>query len=228
MFVINRLAIAALIILVPTLSFADVVVSYFESIQNTQVLKTEKDARSFGPEQSQGESVSLRFDALGQSFDLRLEINDRIASGLNASGGASSIDVYRGRLANNPDSWARIVVFEGAPRGLIWDGSEMFAVEAPGDSTIAIDSPVIYRLADAHIVGGTMSCGSDFLSGNADAVMKGLVASTKVALARAPGAVSEISMSAIGDFDFTQARGTDDAARAAIAARMSNVDGFFS
>ena len=40
--------------------------------------------------------------------------------------------------------------------------------------------------------------------------------------------MSEITLSAIGDFEFTSARGGDSAAIAAITTRLNNVDGYFS
>ncbi len=218
---IKFLAIAIVIALAPTLAAADVVVSHFEPLQQALISKTDQNGQSFSAKSSTPTSVSIRFDALGKSFDLQLVPNDRITSGLQ-------VEVYRGQLANNPQSWARIVLFDGMPRGMIWDGVEMYAVESPDDSTLPIDVPVIYRMADAFIVAGTMSCGSDFLSGSAADIVKDIVTATKVAVARAPGAVSEITMSAIGDFEFTQARGSDLAAEAAIATRLNNVDGFFS
>ena len=103
---------------------------------------------------------------------MQLVENDRIASALQSEIAKSQVGVYRGQLADIPQSWARIVVFDGMPRGMIWDGAEMYAIEAPGDSTLSIDAPVIYRMADAHVIAGTMSCGADFLSGNAAAIMK--------------------------------------------------------
>jgi hypothetical protein len=207
---------------------ADVVVSHFEPLQQTLITKTDKNEHSFNSKLSTPTSVSIRFEALGKSFDLQLVPNDRIASGLRSDEAKSQVEVYRGQLANNPQSWARIVVFDGMPRGMIWDGVEMYAVEAPDDSTLSIDAPVIYRLADAFVVSGTMSCGTDFLSGSAAAILKDIGTATKVAIARAPGAVSEITMSAIGDFEFTQARGGELAAEAAITTRLNNVDGIFS
>ncbi len=225
---IKFLAIAVVIALAPTLVVADVVVSHFEPLQQTLISKTDKNEHSFSSKLSTPGSVSMRFEALGRSFDLQLVPNDRIVSGLQSDLTMSQVEVYRGQLANNPQSWARIVVFDGMPRGMIWDGVEMYAVEAPDDSTLPIDAPVMYRLADAFVVSGTMSCGSDFLTGSAAAIMKEIGSATKVAIARAPGAVSEITMSAIGDFEFTDARGGDSAAVAAITTRLNNVDGFFS
>jgi MYXO-CTERM domain-containing protein len=73
-----------------------------------------------------------------------------------------------------------------------------------------------------------MSCGTDSLTGSAAAVVNKLATASKIAVARGPGAVSEISLSAIGDFEFTSERGSDSAAAAAIATRVNNVDGYFS
>jgi len=225
---LKYLAIVTVISLAPTHATADVVVSHFEPLQQTLLSKTDKNEHSFNSKLSAPGSMSIRFEALGKSFDLQLVPNDRIASGLQSDVAMSQVEVYRGQLANNPQSWARIVVFDGMPRGMIWDGVEMYAVEAPDDSTLSIDAPVIYRMADAFVVAGTMSCGSHFLSGNAATIMKDIGRSTKIAIASAPGAISEITMSAIGDFEFTDARGGDSAAIAAIATRLNNVDGYFS
>jgi hypothetical protein len=225
---IKFLVISALVTLAPTLVVADIVVSHFEPLQQTLISKTDKNQHSFSSELTTPASVSIRFEALGKTFDLQLIPNDRIATALQSDITTSQVEVYRGQLANNPQSWARIVVFDGMPRGMIWDGVEMYAVEAPDDSTLSINAPVIYRMADAFIVAGSMSCGSDFLSGSAAAIMKEIGSATKTAVARAPGAVTEITMSAIGDFEFTNARGGDSAAIAAITTRLNNVDGYFS
>jgi hypothetical protein len=208
---LNRLFCVTMCALLPTLSVADVVVSHFEPLQKTEFTGN-----------------AVRFDALGRSFDLRLETNERVISGLSHASRHAGIGVYRGRLANHPDSWLRIVVYDGMPRGLIWDGNEMFAIEAPGDSALSADTTVIYRLADSYFLPGTMNCGTHSLAGKTAAVWKNLGAAGKSAIASAPGAVSEITMSAIGDYEFTSAKGGDVAAVAAITTRLNNVDGFFS
>ncbi len=228
MHTIKLLAITTVMVLAPIVAAAEVVVSHFEPLQRTLISKTDKNAHSFSSKLATPASVSIRFDALGKRFDLQLISNDRIANGLPAGVAKSEVGIYRGQLADNPQSWARIVVFEGMPRGMIWDGAEMYAIEAPDDSSLPIDAPVIYRLADAYVVSGTMSCGSDFLSGSAATIMKEIGAASKTAVAMAPGAVTEITMSAIGDFEFTNARGGDSAAVTAITTRLNNVDGFFS
>jgi len=210
MHALKRLSMA-IVMLLPALTMADVVVSHFEALQKTVVAP-----------------AKLQFEALGRSFDLQLETNERVIAGLSAAQRPVGLGVYRGRLANNPDSWVRVVVYAGMPRGVIWDGVEMYAIEAPGDGQLASTSPVVYRLADAYIEPGTMQCSDGSLAGNSATVWTQLAAANKTALALAPGAVSEISMSAIGDYEFTSAKGGDATATVAIATRLNNVDGFFS
>ena len=48
------------------------------------------------------------------------------------------------------------------------------------------------------------------------------------AISQGPGAISEIEMGAVGDFEFTNSKGGDAAAATAITRRLSNVDGIFS
>ena len=138
-------------------------VSHFESLQRLSMqsadASTGQKPRGTGP-------VSLKFDALGRTFDIQLEPNGGLLSPVSRAALPQGVEIYRGRLAGNPGSWARIVVFEGMPRGLFWDGEQMYAIEAPGDSIAETTSPVVFRLADTFIEPGTMSCGSESLSGN--------------------------------------------------------------
>ena len=202
-----------------------VIVSHYEPLQrlsfHTDRTETTQELRGAGP-------VTLSFDALGRSFDLQLEPNNGLLSAASRNALPDGIEIYRGGVAGNPDSWARIVVFDGMPRGLVWDGEQMFAIEAPGDSIVQASSPVIYRLADTFIEPGTMSCGAVSLFGNGAAMYGKLIGELGTAMAQGPGAVSEINLGAIGDFEFTSAQGGDAAAIAAITARFNNVDGIFS
>ncbi len=173
-------------------------------------------------------STALSFDALGRTFDLQLEPNDRLLSRLSRDGLTGGIDIYRGTLAGHPDSWIRIVVYDGMPRGLVWDGEEMFAIEAPGDSMLQTTAPVIYRFADMFIAPGTMTCGVESLPANGMAAYNNLVGELGAVAAQGPGAVKEITVYAIGDYEFTLDMGSDALARMAIATRLNNVDGYFS
>ncbi len=202
-----------------------VMVSHYESMQRlsikTESVETSQELRGAGP-------VTLSFDALGKAFVLDLEPNTGLFSAASGTALADGLEVYRGSVIGKPNSWARIVVYDGMPQGLVWDGNEMFAIESPGDSALQISSPVIYRLADTTIVPGTMTCGTDASSANGAAMFSKLMGELGTAMAQGPGAISEINISAIGDFEFTSAQGGDAAAAAAIMTRLNNVDGIFS
>lgn len=222
------LKIAALTLLLPAVSLADVVVSHFEPIQQLQFVTTDTKTQSFRADAPRAAATRLDFEALGQRFEFELQVNERVAASLPATVGNADIRVYRGELRDKSGSWARIVMFEGRPSGVFSDGTAMYAIESPGDSSLSVDTPVVFRLADALIAPGTMSCGTASLTGPASSVAREITRSSKAALAKGPGALSEIVVSAIADFEFTSARGGESAARAAIAARMNNIDGFFS
>ena len=170
----------------------------------------------------------LSFEAHGRRFDLDLVANERVLAALPDDPAYQNISAYRGQLLGNPDSWVRIVMYDGMPRGLVWDGETMFAIEAPGDSAVATSEPVIYRVADLNILPGTMTCGADALSGNAERMYASMAGGWEEAVVQAPGAVTEITMGVIGDSYFTADQGGDEAAAAAMTTRMSNVDGYFS
>ncbi len=202
-----------------------VMVSHYEPMQRLSIqsesVETSQKLRGAGP-------VTLSFDALGKAFVLDLEPNTGLFSAASGTALADGLEVYRGSVIGKPNSWARIVVYDGMPQGLVWDGNEMFAIESPGDSALQISSPVIYRLADTTIVPGTMTCGTDASSANGAAMFSKLMGELGTAMAQGPGAISEINISAIGDFEFTSAQGGDAAAAAAIMTRLNNVDGIFS
>ena len=202
-----------------------VTVSHYEPLQRLSLHAADA---AHSQKLRRGGPAALSFDALGQTFEFQLEPNSGFLSPQSRAALPDGVAIYRGRLAGKPDSWARIVVFEGMPSGLFWDGDQLYAIEAPGDSIVQTASPIIYRLADTFIEPGTMKCGSESLSGNGAALYSRLVGDLGRAVAQGPGAVSEISIGAVGDFEFTSAQGGDAAAAAAIVTRLNMVDGIYS
>ncbi len=225
---LKYLPVIATFMLSPTLHAAEVFVSHYEPLHSMMEHAADSKSAIIDQKLQSGAAAVLRFEALGRSFDLNLEANDRLMASLPAEAAFEGVHAYRGRLTNNPDSWVRIVMFEGMPRGLIWDGASMFAIEAPGDSAVEISSPVIYRLADLIIAPGTMTCGAKSISGNAAQAYANMKAEFEAATSQAAGAVSEITMGVLADSTFTNAQGGDAGAAAAITARFNNIDGFFS
>ncbi len=216
----------AIFALAPLANAAGVVITHYDLLQDMSVRTMQKSGANVGAQSA--EPTALSFDALGQRFELRLEANDRLLKGIPAEAIVDGVRAYRGKLANNPDSWIRIVMYDGMPRGLVWDGKTMYAIEAPGDSALDIKSPIVYRLDDLYIPPGTMSCDSDSMSGKASQVYNRMKTDLTRGISQAPGAVSEITMGAIGDALFTNLRGGSTAAVAAITARFNNIDGYYS
>lgn len=200
-----------------------VVVSHHESLHN---LRFSRDHSENLRERVRTEPFVLGFDALGRTFEIELEPNDRLVNAAFRGELADDIGVYRGRLSGRPDSWVRIVISNGNPTGLIWDGNEMLAIEAPDDSALKTNSPAIYRLADTYIEPGTLGCGTAGGGGVGAVAYQKLTMELSSAISQAPGAAEELYIGMIGDFEFTDSMGSG--AEAAILTRMNNVDGIFS
>jgi len=205
----------------------DITLSHYEPLQQLSLRSTVASEANGSLHARSAAPVVLSFNALGRGFDIELESNARLMRTARQNPQLDGVEVYRGELAGRPNSWARIVVTDGVPQGMFFDGQEMFAIEAPGDSIVAASGPIVYRLADALIAPGSMSCGSMSLATNAAAALDGLVGELD-SISQGPGAVEELEMGAVGDFEFTSAEGGDAAAAAAILNRLNMVDGIFS
>jgi len=181
-------------------------VQYFESLQSVEI-----------------EATTLQFNAFSRSFDIELQVNGRLSSSLSQAGLDGRIAAYQGRLVDNADSWVRIVIADGHPRGLIWNGSEMYAIEAPSNTNGAA---VIFRVADLAIEPGTMQCGDVGDVGNGAELLKSVVSEISNAVQRGPGATAQIDVGVVADFEFTLLKGAS--VNTEILVRMNNVDGIFS
>ena len=169
--------------------------------------------------------VDMRFDALGRVFDLQLSPNSRLLDAARDIPGGAVIP-YRGELTGVANSWVRIVIADGMPSGLVWDGNELFAIERPGQNLAGSDAAIIYRLADAVITPGSMTCGAGDSLTNGGEVYKSMVTELSAVSAQAAGATTEINIGAVGDAEFANLHGAN--AQQAIIDRLNNVDGIFS
>lgn len=164
----------------------------------------------------------LRFEAFGREFDLRLQTHHALLGSEPLRSVNAGIDIYRGEVAGIDGSWVRLVVADGKPRGMLYDGTDIYAVEAVPGQTHSI----IYRLDDLLIEPGMLSCSHSYTGKSATAMLESLASDLSVDAARAPGATLQMDMAIIGDFEFTAAKGAS--AEADLIARMNNVDGIFS
>ncbi|HSG58415.1 MAG TPA: M12 family metallo-peptidase [Woeseiaceae bacterium] len=170
--------------------------------------------------------VALRFDALGRTFELQLEPNANLMAAMDGGQGFGDAIPYRGRLPGVQGSWAAVTIRNGMPVGLVFDGEALFALEVPGDALVDTNSPIAYRLADVTVAPGAMSCATGAAAASGSAMFKAVVSGLDAGIAQAPGAVSEITIGAIGDGPFTSDKGATAAAD--IVARLNIVDVIFS
>ena len=105
---------------------------------------------------SKGDAATLEFTAFGRGFRLQLSNNQRLAQ--VAAG--SSVQLYKGTLEGVPGSWARISVHDGLPRGMIWDGRELFIVDAAAEAVnYGAAGTVMFKLSDAVMEQGVSFAG---------------------------------------------------------------------
>ena len=177
---------------------------------------------------SKGDTATLEFTAFGRDFRLRLSSNPRLAQ--IAAG--SSVQLYQGTVEGVPRSWARISVLDGLPRGMIWDGRELFVVDAaPEGVNYGAAGTVMYKLSDA-VLERDVSLTDDVVEKPRDAAESyGKLISELRAGARAlkDGVATEVvEISVLGDADFVARYAGEAQARDAILVRLNNVDGIFS
>jgi uncharacterized repeat protein (TIGR01451 family) len=204
-------------------SAAAVTVSHVEPLERLSIAAPPGSAQQ---KPGAAAPANVTFDAFGRTFDLQLEPNHRLLSDTARGQLSVAVAAYRGEIAGKPGSWSRIVIADGIPRGLIWDGAELFAVEAPGDNAVGSPAAIIYRLADVYVPPGAMSCAASTGSASAAKVYGDIVGELGQAMAKSSGATSQINIGAIGDFEFFNAKG--GGSDAALLTRLNNVDGIFS
>ncbi|HEX2140398.1 MAG TPA: M12 family metallo-peptidase [Woeseiaceae bacterium] len=217
-----KLLAAGLACCVSTISAAAVTVSHFETLERLDIAGPERAAAQ--QKTNADTSARVSFDAFGRTFDLRLEPNHRLLSDAARGSLPGALAAYRGGIDGNDGSWSRIVIADGLPRGLIWDGAEMYAVEVREEG--AAPAAIIYRLADVYVPPGSMNCASAHATGNGAAVYDDLVGELGETMAKSSGARTQINIGAVGDYEFFQASG--GGSTTAILTRLNNVDGIFS
>jgi hypothetical protein len=177
---------------------------------------------------SKGGAATLDFTAFGRGFHLQLTGNQRFAQ--FAAG--SSVELYKGTLEGVPGSWARISIHDGLPRGMIWDGRELFIVDAAAESVnYGAAGTVMFKLSDAVMEQGVSFTGDAVQTPRDPAAayeaMIGELRATAQAL-QAGVATKGVEISILGDAAYLARYGSEAQARDAILTRLNNVDGIFS
>jgi hypothetical protein len=202
-----------------------VVVQYSEPLRNYSVEARSRAASADTP--TTPGIVDLRFIALGREFVVVLEPNARLEPVAARLGRDAGTAAYRGRLAGRESSWARIVLTPAGPAGLIADGSEIYALERADDSVVRGSGgsmPLIYRLADAYLDSGAVTCAAAEARVDASTALTALA--TELEPLQQQGAARNLDIGVIADFEFSESFGP--AASSALLTRVNNIDGIFS
>lgn len=186
------------------------------------------------PDEGKAKFTQLAFTALGRTFTLQLEPNDRLLEDLPSAQKArlkSKIRLYRGQLASTPGSWVRLTRIGQKLSGMIWDGREVYLIDSSQDvaEALAVKPDIrkpytlIYRLSDA--VWQDAYCGLDASAASATDY-PALVQELQSFAAALPAASRQLTLAIIADMLFVQNNSLDP--EAAVMARMNVVDGIYS
>jgi len=187
-----------------------------------------EDLRPAFKQASKGDAATLEFTAYGRDFRLQLSTNQRLAQ--VAAG--SSLQLYKGTLEGAANSWARISIHDGLPRGMIWDGRELFIVDAaPEAVNYGAAGTVMFKLSDAVLERGISFAGDAVEktrdpAASYDALVGELRARTQVQ--QVSVATEGVQVSILGDAAYLARYSSETQARDAILTRLNNVDGIFS
>jgi hypothetical protein len=175
-----------------------------------------------------GDAATLEFAAFGRGFRLLLSSNQRLAQVADDS----SVQLYAGTIEGVSGSWARISVQDGLPRGMIWDGRELFIVDAaPEAVNYGAAGTVMFKLSDAVLERGVSFTGDAVEkprdpAASYDAMIGELRARTRAL--KAGVATEGVEISILGDAAYLARYSSEAQARDAILTRLNNVDGIFS
>lgn len=181
---------------------------------------------SAGQQKPGAEARSISFDAFDKRYDINLEVNRALLATAQRMQLDGRYKIYRGNITGVPKSWVRLVIADGVPRGMLWDGNELLAIDVERDLTSGRDKAFIYRLSDLQIPPGTLGCSEIGPVKNAAELAEAVITEVTGVTSQGPGATAAIDLAIIGDYEFTSNQLLD--AAAALTTRMNNVDGIFS
>ena len=196
---------------------ADVRIGYSEPLENLNFARGGAEFQKPVPRLAQ----RMGFDAFSRRFEIELTPNAALIAAVERQALGKDLDIFRGSLPGIERSWARIVIADGVPQGLVFDGTEIFAIERADDGQAQM-----FRLSDLYIEPGTMTCAASGSASTGAELLKLVTSEVNATVQRAQGALSEIDVGLIADFEFASVLLRD--AEAEMITRMNNVDGIFS
>ena len=158
-------------------------------------------------------------------------------------GGSSSllkdITLQRGSIAGVKGSWVRLTKVATGMHGLIWDGSELYAIEPTAEVSALLDpaipapksDTIIFKLSDTSIDLGGDYCASgdhDDAARTGLATYKALTTELDQPNVDNGAPTLRLEMQALADAAMRAQYGSDQDAIDAIVVRLNNVDGIFT
>ncbi len=181
---------------------------------------------------------TIRFQALGRDFSIRLRDNNRLLQGLpreRRQAILQTMEVLRGQLDRVPGSWVRLTRSGGEVRGLIWDGQEMFviapeheiAISSATPSIVQARGPAIYRWADTENHYSDIVKRHPQAAETTSAELYSLLTGELAAKAQAHGGSVHyrLDIAALGDSEYTNVLGS--LSEQGMIDRVNGVDGIF-
>ncbi len=204
-------------------------INYFERLQVLPAPAANANRKADSPLQQ------LRFDAFGRRFEISLGSNGRL---MENKPDLSQLALYRGSIDGVAGSWVRLATKGSAVHGMMWDGTQLYAIEPASEVADALgpssqvdpSQTIVFRLADVTMEPGATACATESSSASAGDAFAALTHELKNAplAMQALGATRRLDLSVLGDSRFRARYGNEEGARDAILTRLNNVDGIFS
>lgn len=103
-------------------------INYFERLEGLRIVDAVPVSSAEPRHQT---NTTLIFDAFGRRFTLVLERNEQLTSKLplETKRRIADIELYRGTVDGLPESWVRLTRQGGTVSGVVWDGTDLYAIE---------------------------------------------------------------------------------------------------
>jgi hypothetical protein len=195
------------------------------TVRHTEPLRGYRVASTAGSgKPAPTDPATLAFNAFSRDFTLELEPNGRLAALQASLDLPAGTGAYRGKVAGRPGSWARIVLTDAGPTGLVFDGATLYGIESGSDSATPAAAPAMFRLADVYFAPGELGC--EIRTAEIDGAQAVTAMAQEFTALAAEGATLNLDLGAVADFEFSQTFGANT--EAALLTRFNNIDGIYS
>jgi Metallo-peptidase family M12 len=178
----------------------------------------------------------------GKQLTLRLEDHSALLGA--ASPLPLNINLLRGTIEGAPHSWLRLTRVASGTHGLIWDGTDLYAIEPSAEVGTMLDqslpvptgSNIIFKLADTSVdLGGNYCAAGDHINttginttNTGLATYRALTAELSQQNNNDSAPILRLELQVLADAAFRAEYTSDQAALAALIVRLNNIDGIYS